>query len=93
MQFEWDENKNYINIEKHNISFEDATYIWLDKNSFDIYDEKHSSLEEHRWIKFGILKSSLIACVVYTEINKNKCRIISVFSDKKIERMYYEQNS
>ena len=27
MVFEWDENKNKINIAKHNIDFIDATYV------------------------------------------------------------------
>ena len=30
MKFEWDENKNIINKEKHKISFETAAYVFDD---------------------------------------------------------------
>ena len=30
MKFEWDENKNTINKEKHKISFETAAYVFDD---------------------------------------------------------------
>jgi uncharacterized DUF497 family protein len=32
MKFEWDENKNTENQQKHNISFDDAQYAFFDKN-------------------------------------------------------------
>jgi len=32
MKFEWDENKNLENIEKHNVSFETAQLAFLDKH-------------------------------------------------------------
>ena len=38
MTFEWDENKNLENIEKHNVSFEIAQEAFFDK--------KHSKKEE-----------------------------------------------
>ncbi|MCI8550272.1 MAG: BrnT family toxin [Lachnospiraceae bacterium] len=30
MKFEWDEHKNFINKEKHKISFETAAYVFGD---------------------------------------------------------------
>ncbi|MGB9686689.1 MAG: BrnT family toxin [Rectinema subterraneum] len=30
MTFEWDENKNQINIQKHGVSFEEAKEAFLD---------------------------------------------------------------
>ena len=30
IQFEWDENKNHINQNKHNISFEEAKTVFFD---------------------------------------------------------------
>lgn len=93
MNFEWDENKNKINIKKHNIDFENAVECWEDKNSIDLFDEKNSTIDEQRWLKFGRIENGKILCVVYTEISKNLIRIISAFSDKKIERLYYEQKN
>ena len=46
MTFEWDENKNLNNINKHNVSFEMAQNAFFDKNRIIIKDKKHSKNEE-----------------------------------------------
>ena len=38
MVFEWDEDKNAINKEKHNISFETAAYVFSDPSYLEMYD-------------------------------------------------------
>jgi uncharacterized DUF497 family protein len=42
MTFEWDENKNLENIEKHNVSFETAQEAFYDNKRIIIKDKKHS---------------------------------------------------
>jgi uncharacterized DUF497 family protein len=44
--FEWDEAKNWENIDKHHISFEEAQEAFYDKNRIIIKDEKHSQIED-----------------------------------------------
>jgi uncharacterized DUF497 family protein len=90
MDFEWDEAKNQANSKKHGIDFETAILCWEDPANFDVWDATHSTLEEERWLKFGRLRNGKIVCVVYTELSENRVRIISAFSDEKVERMYYE---
>ena len=46
MTFEWDKNKNEINIRKHNVSFEEAQEAFFDKNRVILYDERHSDKEK-----------------------------------------------
>ena len=46
MLFEWDEEKNLKNIEKHNVSFETAQRAFLDKYRLILEDEKHSDKEK-----------------------------------------------
>ena len=46
MTFEWDENKNLENIEKHNVSFEMAQDAFFDKKRIIVKDKKHSKNEE-----------------------------------------------
>jgi uncharacterized DUF497 family protein len=46
MTFEWDENKNQENIEKHDVSFEVAQEAFFDKNRKIIKDKKHSKKED-----------------------------------------------
>ena len=46
MTFEWDENKNLENIEKHNVSFEIAQEAFYDKKRILLKDKRHSKKEE-----------------------------------------------
>ena len=46
MTFEWDENKNLDNIDKHKVSFEIAQGAFFDKNRIIMKDKKHSKKEE-----------------------------------------------
>ena len=40
MTFEWDENKNEINIAKHGISFETAKTVFYDENAI-LFDDRN----------------------------------------------------
>lgn len=44
--FEWDERKNEENRRKHGVSFEEAQYVFGDRNRILIEDEKHSEEEQ-----------------------------------------------
>jgi uncharacterized DUF497 family protein len=46
MAFEWDENKNQENIEKHNVSFEAAQEAFYDNDRIILKDKKHSKKED-----------------------------------------------
>ena len=42
MKFEWDENKNAINISKHGIDFDEAGSIFYDDKAIMFDDPEHS---------------------------------------------------
>ena len=46
IRFEWDENKNHINQNKHKISFEEAKTVFYDEEALGIDDPDHSEQEE-----------------------------------------------
>ena len=46
MKFEWDEEKNKLNIRKHRVSFEEAETVFEDKYAVYDYDKSHSSNED-----------------------------------------------
>ena len=52
MKFEWDKNKEKTNIQKHNITFEQASYVFADPFSLSRFDDKHSANED-RWVILG----------------------------------------
>lgn len=92
--FEWDPNKAKSNIEKHKISFEDATSVFKDENAISIFDEEHSSNEE-RWITIGmdIKTRTLVVVHTFVTLNKSSCniRIISARKATKNEQKYYKE--
>ena len=44
--FDWDENKNNSNQQKHGVSFDEAKTVFYDDNARLIYDPEHSNTEE-----------------------------------------------
>ena len=49
LKFEWDEEKDRINRQKHGVSFETASYVFRDEYYIEMYDFEHST-EEDRYI-------------------------------------------
>lgn len=91
MRFTWDNNKNRINIIKHNISFEIALNVFKDKNKVEFFDMFHSDIEE-RYICIGVINGvAYLVTVVYTE-RKDMIRIISARKATKRERKLYYDN-
>ena len=90
MQFEWDDEKEKINIVKHKLDFTTAAFVFDDENRLEIYDENHSS-DEDRYLAIGAVGSMLvILTVVFTE-RGDKIRIISARKATAKERkMYYD---
>ncbi len=89
IQFEWDENKNLVNIKKHKISFEEAKSVFLDENARVISDPEHSETEE-RFIILGMTNKLKLLIVVHTyRENDEIIRIISARKATKYESKYY----
>lgn len=90
MQFEWDDEKNKINTEKHKISFSIAKFVFNDENRLEIFDDAHSTNEE-RYITIGLIEQvPIVVTVVYTERGQ-RIRLISARKATAKERkMYYD---
>ena len=86
--FEWDEEKEKINIKKHGISFSTAAYVFNDPNRIEYYDEKHSEFED-RYATIGMVGKVLT--VIYT-VRGDKNRIISARIATNLERSAYYGN-
>ena len=86
--FEWDENKNRINIQKHKIDFKTAIKVFEDENYKEYYDIEHS-INEDRYKVYGKVNEVLL--VIYTERGK-KSRIISARKATAAERRKYYGN-
>ena len=82
IEFQWDENKNKINVEKHGIDFKEAMTVFLDEEAILICDDEHSEGEE-RFILLGFSSVArlLVVCHCYRE--KGKESIIRLISARK----------
>jgi len=86
--FEWDEKKARSNIQKHGVSFEEATSIFQDDFSLTLKDTIHS-MDEERFVDIGLSSKGRILVVVYTERRVN-IRLISCRKATPAERNAYE---
>ena len=90
MQFEWDDNKEKLNIAKHGIDFSTAALIFRDPMRIELYDETHSAYED-RYITMGRIDGVMVVIiVVYT----HRSEVIRLISARKAtareERTYYD---
>ncbi len=88
-RFEWDEDKNRENKEKHGVSFEFAQYAFVDPNRIIAEDLKHSHREK-RYYCFGKVEEAIIT--VRFAYRKDVIRIIGAGHWRKGEKIYEKQN-
>ena len=88
MKFEWDKQKNEMNLFKHGLRFADA-WMLFDSPMLINLDERFNYSED-RWIAIGRLRARTVVCV-YTESNGETIRIISLRKALSHERKAYKQ--
>ena len=88
MKFEWDEEKNKENIQKHGLDFADAWQIF-DAPMLTALDTSEDYGED-RFIGIGFLKNFIVV-VVYAEPSEGTTRIISLRKALKYERERFEK--
>lgn len=88
LTFQWDAKKAKSNLEKHSVSFEEASTIFRDPLSLTIDDPLHSK-NENRMVQIGVSYKNRLLVVVHTE-KGDDIRIISARKATKKERLSYE---
>ncbi|HEX9990795.1 MAG TPA: BrnT family toxin [Chloroflexia bacterium] len=91
MIFEWDVEKATRNLNKHGVSFTEATTVFGDSFSLTISDPRHSEHED-RFIILGQSLQRRLLVVVHT-YRENRIRIISARVANRRERQYYEEGA
>ena len=87
--FEWDEEKNAINIDKHRVSFDVAKRIF-EGHILTVVDERED-YGEVRKISIGAVDETAVLVVVHTDRN-DRIRVISARPASQNERSsYYDQ--
>jgi uncharacterized protein len=87
-EFEWDAEKAESNLQKHEVSFEEAATIFFDPLSLTIPDPLHSD-EEDRFVTTGLSNQQRHLVVVHSE-RDDRIRVISARLATSSERKRYE---
>ena len=87
--FDWDENKNRINLEKHGITFEEASTVFFDDRAI-LFDDPEHSIDEYRFLLLGMSETAkvCIVCHCYRE-SDTVIRIISARQATRKEEERY----
>lgn len=87
--FDWDENKNRINLEKHGITFEEASTVFFDNRAI-LFDDPEHSIDEDRFLLLGMSETAkvCIVCHCYRE-SDTVIRIISARQATRKEEQRY----
>ena len=91
-KFEWDENKNVINRNKHGVDFQTASFVFDDPNFLSEQDRVVDG--EDRWQTIGMVGGLVILMVAHTVREDENTEIIRIISARKAtskERKHYEQ--
>ena len=91
MRFEWDEKKNRLNIKKHKLNFADAIPAFSDPLRKEYYDDKHSNLDEERFLLAGFSENCVLL-INFTQPDLETVRIITARRAKKHEEEKYYGN-
>ncbi len=89
LHFEWDEEKNRINQEKHDLSFEEASTVFGDQGAI-LFDDPDHSHDEERFLIIGLSGNARLCVVSHCYRNKNSViRLISARRATNNERTTY----
>jgi uncharacterized protein len=88
MRFEWDDQKNSTNKEKHGIDFEAAKALWNDEKRVEV---EISFPEERRWALVAGTQGKLWTAI-YT-MRGDTVRLISVGRARTKETRLYEEET
>lgn len=91
MKYNWDEEKNESNYQKHGVWFEEATTVFADLNALELFDSENSTESEDRYIVMGLSSNPRLLVVVYCERDHDQTRIISARKATKKESESYEK--
>ena len=91
MRFEWDDQKAIGNLEKHGVSFGEATEVFYDPNALEATDTEHSG-DENRFVIIGYSVNRLLFVIFALRIG-DVIRIISARKPTPAERDLYEKGA
>jgi uncharacterized protein len=90
LKYEWDAQKAKLNLEKHDVSYEEAQSVFKNVLAVIFDDEQHST-EEKREIIIGFLIKGRLLLVIFTQKSDELVRIISAREANRKESGHYAE--
>jgi uncharacterized DUF497 family protein len=87
MEIEWDLEKATSNLQKHGVTFEEASTALLDPLA--LAQEDATSEGEPRWVLIGMSARARLLTVIYTLRRPERIRLISARKATRKEANYY----
>jgi uncharacterized DUF497 family protein len=87
--FEWDIQKNKLNINKHGLDFADAHEVFLGPMLTNL--DTRQDYGEDRWIGIGYLRGRVVV-IAFTEREGGIIRIFSMRKATNNERIRFEES-
>lgn len=91
--FEWDEQKEKANQQKHGVSFQLAAHVFSDPFALSVQDRFENG--EYRWQTIGSVGSDRIVLVAHVNHYEDGTEIIRIISARKAtkkERQNYDNS-
>lgn len=92
-EFDWDDAKAAINLQKHGVEFAEAMTVLADPLALTCFDDEHSE-DEDRWVTLGLSTKGRLLVVIHTFIETVSgsalVRVISARLATRNERAQYE---
>ena len=89
LRFEWDTEKAARNMERHQVSFEEAATVLDDPMFITLVDEEHSQ-DEERYVTLGLSSRGRLLMLAHTD-REGQVRIISARQATKKEEQFYAE--
>ena len=91
LSFEWDANKEALNLKKHGISFMEAASVFSDDWAI-VFDDPDHSDGERRFLIIGVSSRERLCIVSHCERGEDVIRIIFTRKATRKERSAYVRN-
>jgi uncharacterized DUF497 family protein len=89
--YEWDPEKAAANLQKHKVSFPEATTVFTDPFALTFDDPDHT-LTEKRFITKGMSSKGRIPFLAHADRGDDRIRIISARRTAKSEAHAYQES-
>ena len=91
MIYEWDPKKAHDNLQKHDVSFEEAASVFTDPFALSFDDPDHS-IDETRFITIGTSDKSRIIFLSHADAADDRIRVISARKATRSEAHAYQES-